>query len=75
MSSQLILPDGRTYPGETVDISISGAAVRVDVILAIGTYVMLGKMRGRVTRIHGDDIGIEFVKMFDTAGLKNSFNF
>ncbi len=73
-ASHLILPDGRTYPGEILDISISGAAVRVDVIPAIGTYVMLGKMRGRVTRIHSDGIGIEFVKMLDTNGLKSSID-
>ncbi|CAN0488657.1 unnamed protein product, partial [Discosporangium mesarthrocarpum] len=47
-ASQLILPDGRNYPCEILDISVSGAAVKVDVIPSIGTYVMLGKMRGRV---------------------------
>ncbi len=74
-ASYLNLPDGRAYPCEIIDISVSGAAVRVDVIPAVGTYVMIGKMRGRVTRIHGEGIGIEFVKMLDTAGLKSSFNF
>lgn len=74
-ASQLNLPDGRTYPCEIIDISVSGAAVRVDVIPAVGTVVTLGKMRGRVTRIHAEGIGIEFVKMLDTAGLKSSFSF
>lgn len=74
-ASQLILPDGRNYPCEILDISVSGAAVKVDVIPSIGTYVMLGKMRGRVTRIHPDGIGIEFLKMLDTQGLSTSFSF
>ncbi len=74
-ASHLILPDGRTYPCAILDISISGASVSVDVIPSLGTYIMLGKMRGRVTRIHPDGIGIEFVKMLDTTGLKNSFKF
>lgn len=74
-ASQLSLPDGRAYPCEIIDISVSGAAVRVDVIPAIGSYVMIGKMRGRVTRIHAEGVGIEFVKMLDTAGLKSSFAF
>ena len=74
-ASHLSLPDGRSYACEIIDISVSGAAIRVDVIPAIGTVIMLGKMRGRVTRIHGEGIGIEFVKMLDTAGLKSSFSF
>lgn len=74
-ASQLVLPDGRNYPCEILDISVSGAAVKVDVIPSIGTYVMLGKMRGRVTRIHPEGIGIEFLKMLDTQGLKTSFSF
>ena len=74
-ASHLNLPDGRSYACEIIDISVSGAAVRVDVIPAIGTVIMLGKMRGRVTRIHAEGIGIEFVKMLDTAGLKSSFSF
>lgn len=59
-ASQLILPDGRNYPCEILDISVSGASVKVDVIPSIGTYVMLRKMRGRITRIHPEGIGIEF---------------
>ncbi len=74
-ASQLILPDGRNYPCEILDISVSGASVKVDVIPSIGTYVMLGKMRGRITRVHPDGIGIEFLKMLDTQGLKSSFSF
>ncbi len=74
-ASQLILPDGRNYPCEILDISVSGSSVKVDVIPSIGTYVMLGKMRGRVTRIHPEGIGIEFLKMLDTQGLKTSFSF
>ncbi len=74
-ASQISLPDGRSYPCEIIDISVSGAAVRVDVIPAVGSYVMIGKMRGRVTRIHSEGVGIEFVKMLDTEGLKSSFSF
>ena len=74
-ASQLILPDGRNYPCEILDISVSGASVKVDVSPSIGTYVMLGKMRGRITRLHAEGIGIEFLKMLDTQGLKSSFSF
>jgi hypothetical protein len=68
-TSHLTLSDGRTYPCEVVDISISGAAIDVEVIPTIGTYVMLGKMRGRVTRILEEGIAIEFVKILNPANL------
>ncbi len=34
-ASQLILPDGRNYPCEILDISVSGSSVKVDVIPSI----------------------------------------
>ena len=70
-ATQLTLSDGRTYACEVIDISISGAAVKADIVPSVGTYVMLGKMRGRVTRIHDAGIGIEFVKMLENEQLDN----
>jgi hypothetical protein len=43
-----------------LDVSISGAAVSIDVIPALQTPVLLGKMRGRVVRYLASGIGIEF---------------
>ena len=73
-SSHLTLSDGRTYPCEVVDISISGAAIKVEVIPSLGTYVMLGKMRGRVIRILEDGIAIEFVRVLDSSTLDRSLS-
>jgi hypothetical protein len=67
--SQITLPDGREYLCEVVDISLSGAAVKVDVIPAIGTHLLLGKMRGRVVRYLESGIAIEFVKPLDRQQL------
>ncbi|MGI9374431.1 MAG: PilZ domain-containing protein [Hyphomicrobiales bacterium] len=71
-TSHLTLSDGRTYPCEVVDISVSGAAINVDVIPALGTYVMLGKMRGRITRILDTGIAIEFVRVLDKSVLNET---
>jgi hypothetical protein len=65
--SQLTLPDGRVYSCEVVDISVSGAGVTVDVLPSLGTYVMLGKMRGRVVRYLENGVAIEFVKPLEQA--------
>lgn len=63
--SQITLPDGRVYNCEVIDISVSGAGITVDVMPSLGTYVMLGKMRGRVVRYLENGVGIEFVQPLD----------
>jgi hypothetical protein len=67
--SHITLPDGRVYQCEVLDISLSGAAVKVDVLPSLGTYIMLGKMRGRIVRYLDSGVGIEFVKPLDNAQL------
>jgi hypothetical protein len=60
--SQIVLPDGRVYNCEVLDISVSGAAIKTEVMPSVGTYLMLGKMRGRVVRYLDQGVAIEFVK-------------
>ena len=67
--SQITLPDGREYPCEVIDISLSGAALKVEVMPSLGTHVLLGKMRGRVVRYLDNGVGIEFVKPLDRTQL------
>lgn len=69
--SQITLPDGREYPCEVVDISLSGAAIKVEVMPAVGTNLLLGKMRGRVVRYLDTGIAIEFVKPLDRQQLQD----
>lgn len=63
--SHITLPDGRIYPCEVIDISLSGAALKVDVMPSLGTYIMLGKMRGRIVRYLDNGIAMEFVKALE----------
>lgn len=65
--SQVTLPDGRVYNCEVLDISVSGAGIKTDVVPSVGTYVMLGRMRGRVVRYLEHGVAIEFVKQLDNA--------
>jgi hypothetical protein len=67
--SHITLPDGRVYPCEVHDISLSGAAVKVAVLPSLGTHVMLGRMRGRVVRYVEAGIAIEFMKQLDRANF------
>jgi hypothetical protein len=68
-ASQISLLDGRVYECEVLDISVSGAAVKTDVMPSVGTSLMLGKMRGRVVRYIEQGIAIEFVKQLDRGGM------
>ena len=67
--SHITLPDGRVYVCEVIDISLSGAAVKTEVMPSLGTHVMLGKMRGRVVRFIEDGVAIEFSRQLDSAAL------
>ena len=67
--SQITLSDGREYACEVLDISISGASIKTDVLPSIGTYLSLGKMRGRVVRFTADGIGIEFMRQLESEKL------
>jgi hypothetical protein len=71
--SDFTLPDGRSYPCEVIDMSLSGASIRVGVIPGIGTTVYLGKMRGIVARLHSQGVAIEFVDMPDLGTLADHF--
>ncbi len=63
--SVITLPDGRSYPCEVLDISLSGASVKTHVLPEIGTHVMLGRMRGRVVRYHEQGVAVEFVRLME----------
>jgi len=68
--SHITMPDGREYPCEVIDISLSGAAIKVDVMPSLSTYILLGKMHGRVIRYLDDGVAIEFVKPLERGQLR-----
>lgn len=68
-TSQITLNDGREYPCEVIDISVSGASIKTDVLPSVGTYLSLGRMRGRVVRFTSDGIAIEFMRALEQAKL------
>ncbi len=72
--SSIMLPDGRSYQCEVIDISVSGAAIKTDVMPSIGTYLMVGKMRGRVVRYLENGVAIEFVKQLDRGQLSSQIS-
>lgn len=68
-NSSITLPDGRVYSCEVIDISVSGAAIKTDVMPSIGTFLMVGKMKGRIVRYLETGVAIEFVKQPDRGQI------
>jgi hypothetical protein len=72
--SVLQLTDGRQYQCRIIDLSLSGAAIEIDVKPAIGVQVMLGTMRGQVVRHFEDGLAIEFAVIQRPETLDSEFN-
>lgn len=68
--TEITLEDGTKYLGRIMDLSLSGAAVDVEVRPAIGTPVRLGNMRGRVVRHFVEGVAIEFLSVQSRETLR-----
>lgn len=68
--SEIVLDDGRRYPCKIVDLSLSGAAIDIEIRPAMGTAVMLGNMRGRVVRHFVEGVAIEFASVQSRDSLR-----
>ena len=69
----VLLDTGETLDCEVVDVSISGASLRMDMRPPIGSSLMLGRMRGRVMRHHEHGIGVQFVDIQEPEALRRHF--
>lgn len=72
--SVLQLPDGRQYQCRIIDLSLSGAAVEIDVKPALGSQVILGTMRGQVVRHFEDGVAVEFAVIQRPETLDGEFS-
>ncbi|XSG82226.1 MAG: PilZ domain-containing protein [Methyloligella sp. ZOD6] len=71
--SKLILPDGESLECRVIDVSLSGASLAVDPKPAIGTEVVLGRMRGFVVRQHDNGVAIQFANIQNPDSIAQSF--
>jgi hypothetical protein len=69
-STTVRLEDGRSYPGHIIDLSLSGAAVEMDVRPTIGAVLWLGNMRGRVVRHFDEGVAVEFAVVQNRDSLE-----
>lgn len=59
-ASEILLEDGRRYSCRIMDLSLSGAALDMEVRPPIGAAVRLGSMRGRIVRHFVEGVAMEF---------------
>jgi hypothetical protein len=61
--AMLTLPDGFRIEVEIVDVSLSGAMVKSEIVPEPGTVVTVGSTKGRVLRPKGEGFAMEFVRL------------
>ncbi len=72
-NSELRLEDGRSYPITIIDISLSGAAISMEVKPALGSHVWLAGMQGTVIRHFAEGIGMQFATTAPGGGKQRQF--
>lgn len=72
-ASTLKVGDAEPVPCQVLDVSISGASVAIQNPPPAGTDVMLGKLRGRIVRLHEQGVGIEFLDIQAPTALRRYF--
>lgn len=72
--SHITMPDGRDYRCKVIDMSLSGAAILIDIRPAIGSPLTLGKMRARVIRHFEDGVALEFSALQNAENLIDHLN-
>jgi hypothetical protein len=71
-SVSIALPDGREYRAKVVDMSLSGAALAMEVKPPIGSPLMIGKLRGSVVRHFEEGIAVEFATLQTASSLQQN---
>jgi hypothetical protein len=61
--------DGNEYQATLIDLSIQGAALKVDVAPPIGSLVTIGRTPARVTRHFDKGIAVEFESQLSIAAF------
>ena len=72
-ASTLTLSEGISISCQVLDISISGASIAAAARPAIGSELVLGKLRARVVRHHEHGIGVAFIDIQNPTALRRYF--
>jgi len=71
--SVLITEDGAEHECRVIDVSLSGAAININLDLPIGTPVTLGRTAARVVRHFERGLAVEFTRTQNMEALQEEF--
>jgi PilZ domain len=71
--STLTLAEGFVMSCQLIDISLSGASIATTARPAIGSEILVGKVRARVMRHHDQGISVQFTDIQSPAALRRYF--
>ena len=66
------LPDGREYRSRVIDMSLSGAALGMEVKPPIGSPLLIGKLRASIVRHFDEGIAVEFATLQTNTSLEQN---
>lgn len=69
----LRLSDDVAFQVTLLDVSLSGANIATEARPAVGSEVVLGKLRAKVVRHHDRGIGVRFIDIQEPEALKRTF--
>jgi hypothetical protein len=72
-AKSVVLDNGQTIHCDVLDVSISGASLKMEPRPPVGTGLTLGRLRGRVMRHHGHGVGISFIDIQEPEALRRHF--
>jgi hypothetical protein len=72
-TSTMKLSDDVAVPVRVLDVSISGASVGTEIRPPVGSEIVLGKLRARVVRHHGEGVGVQFLDIQNPEALRRYF--
>lgn len=72
-TTTLQLAEGITTQVTVLDVSISGASVKTEARPAIGSEVVLGKLRAKIVRHHPEGLGLEFIDIQNPDAVRRYF--
>jgi hypothetical protein len=73
-TNSVLLDTGETLECEVVDVSLSGASLKMDQRPPVGLELTLGRLKARIVRHHEQGIGVRFVDIQEPEALRRHFS-
>jgi hypothetical protein len=67
------MPNGDTYERKVLDVSISGASIKMEMRPEIGSNIVVGRLPARVVRHHDRGIGVKFQQIQEFRRIHENF--